>query len=86
MTKGQPKPKARSAIRQGTDTGGALSAGRDDETAFAEVVGLIRAARQRAAQAVNTAVVVSAGANPRLFAGEEALFAVDARQIGRAHV
>ena len=57
MTKGQPKPKAKPAMRQGTDTGGALSAAKDDETAFAEVVGLIRAARQRAAQAVNTAVV-----------------------------
>ena len=57
MTKGQAKPKARPATRRGTDTGGALSAGKDDETAFAEVVGLIRAARQRAANAVNTAVV-----------------------------
>lgn len=57
MTKGQAKPKARPAMRQGTDTGGVLSAAKDDETAFAEVVGLIRAARQRVAQAVNTAVV-----------------------------
>lgn len=57
MTKGQAKPKARPVTRRGTDTGGALSAAKDDETAFAEVVGLIRAARQRAAQAVNTAVV-----------------------------
>ncbi len=57
MTKGQAKPKARPAMRRGPDTGGALSAAKDDETAFAEVVGLIRAARQRAAQAVNTAVV-----------------------------
>lgn len=57
MTKGQAKPKAMPAKRGGTDTGGALSAAKDDETAFAEVVGLIRAARQRAAQAVNTAVV-----------------------------
>ena len=57
MTKGQAKPNARPAARRGTGTGGALSAVKDDETAFAEVVGLIRAARQRAAQAVNTAVV-----------------------------
>ena len=57
MTKGQVKPKARPATRRRTDTGGALSSAKDDETAFAEVVGLIRAARQRAAQAVNTAVV-----------------------------
>ena len=57
MTKDQAKPNARSAVRRGTSTGGALSAAKDDETAFAEVVGLIRAARQRAAQAVNTAVV-----------------------------
>ena len=52
MTKSQPKPKAKPAMRQGTDTGGALSAAKDDETAFAEMVDLIRAARQRAAQAV----------------------------------
>lgn len=57
MTKGQGKLKARPATRRGTDTGGALSAANDDETAFDEVVGLIRAARQRAAEAVNTAVV-----------------------------
>jgi len=57
MTKGQAKPKARPVTRRGTDTGGALSAAKDDETAFAEIVGLIRAARQRAAHAVNTAVV-----------------------------
>ena len=57
MIKGQAKPKARPAMRRGTDTGDALSAAKDDETAFAEVVGLIRAARQRVAQAVNTAVV-----------------------------
>lgn len=57
MTRGQAKPNARPAARRGTGTGGALSAVKDDETAFAEVVGLIRAARQRAAQAVNTAVV-----------------------------
>jgi len=57
MTKGQVKPNARPAPRRRTDTGGALSSAKDDETAFAEVVGLIRAARQRAAQAVNTAVV-----------------------------
>ena len=57
MTKGQAKPKARLAVRRGTATGGALSAAKDDETAFAEVVGLIRAARQRSAQAVNTVVV-----------------------------
>ena len=41
MTKGQAKPKARPAKRGGTDTGGALSAAKDDETAFAEVVGLL---------------------------------------------
>ena len=57
MTKGQAKPKARPVTRRSTDTGGALSAAKGDETAFAEVVALIRAARQRAAQAVNTAVV-----------------------------
>ena len=57
MTKGQVKPKTRSAMRQGTDSGGAVSAAKHDETAFAEVVGLIRAARRRAAQAVNTEVV-----------------------------
>ena len=57
MTKDQVKPKARPATRRGTDAGGALSAAKDDETAFDEVVGLIRAARQRAAHAVNTAVV-----------------------------
>ena len=57
MTKGQAKPKARLAVRRGTATGGALSEAKDDGTAFAEVVGLIRAARQRSAQAVNTVVV-----------------------------
>ena len=57
MTRGQAKSNARPAARRGTGTGGALSAVKDDDTAFAEVVGLIRAARQRAAQAVNTAVV-----------------------------
>lgn len=57
MTKDQAKPKARPAMRRGTDTGGAFSAAKDDESTFAEVVGLICAARQRAAQAVNTAVV-----------------------------
>ena len=57
MTKDQVKPKARPVTRRRVDAGGALSAAKDDETAFAEVVGLIRAARQRAAQAINTAVV-----------------------------
>ena len=57
MTKAQVKPKARPVTRRGTDTGSALSAAQDDETAFDEVVGLIRAARQRATQAVNAAVI-----------------------------
>ena len=57
MSKGQVKPKARSAMGQGADSRGALSATTDADTAFGEVVGLIRAARQRAANAVNTAVV-----------------------------
>ena len=42
---------------QGMDSAGAVPAAEDDETAFAEVDSLIRAARQRAAQAVNTEVV-----------------------------
>ena len=57
MTNGHTKPKLRQTKRRGADTGGSISAAKDDETAFAEVVGLISAARQRAAQAVNTAVV-----------------------------
>ena len=57
MTDGQVTPKARPAMRQGTGACGARSAAKDDETAFADVVSLIRTARQRAAQAVNTAVV-----------------------------
>ena len=57
MTKGQAKPKARPETRRGTDTGGPLSAAKDDETAFAAVAGLIRAARQRAVHAFNTVVV-----------------------------
>ena len=57
MTKNPPKPKTRPAMRTGADAGGVVSVTKDDETAFAEVVGLIRAARTRADHAVNTAVV-----------------------------
>ena len=57
VTKAQVNPKARSAMGQGADSRGAFSATTDDGTASGEVVGLIRAARDRAAQAVNTAVV-----------------------------
>ena len=57
MTKGQVNPKALSAMGQGADSRGALLTTTDDDTAFGEVVGLIRAARHRAAQAVNHAVV-----------------------------
>ena len=57
MTKGNLKPKPRPAMRQGADTGDAVATAKDDQAAFAEVVGLIRAARQRAAQAANTEVV-----------------------------
>lgn len=57
MSKGQVKPKARAALGQGADSRDALSATTEDNTAFGEVVGLIRAARQRAANVVNTVVV-----------------------------
>ena len=56
MTKDQVKPKARPAMGH-ADSRDALSATTEDDAAFNEVVGLIRAARQRAANAVNTAVV-----------------------------
>ncbi|MBC7378734.1 MAG: DUF1016 domain-containing protein, partial [Burkholderiaceae bacterium] len=57
MTKGRATAKAGPAIRQATDPRGGVSEAKGDESAFAEVVSLIRAARQRAAQAVNTEVV-----------------------------
>ena len=57
MAVNQVKPKTGSTKRKGTESGGADLAVRDGEAAFAEVVGLIRAARQRAAQAVNIQVV-----------------------------
>jgi predicted nuclease of restriction endonuclease-like (RecB) superfamily len=57
MTKGKMTSKATPAMHQGADQSGALSAGKDDELAFSEVVSLIRAARQRAAQAVNAEVI-----------------------------